>query len=670
MDTRLMQQIKDILKEFPQYWNEDELQRPVVIDDLKNYDALLISALLKNKKIKENYSVKAGDITIFKVQEFIDLLRYKEYWQDSYTRYSNTIGLTSEGKYLQYNTDVVLDFPYKDCVLEAGMTKEDSGKDEIFYNEIIARDEIDTLLSPKAFINAKKYDENGEHAIDSILDTDNLIIKGNNLLALHSLKERYAGKVKLIYIDPPYNTGSDSFKYNDRFNHSTWLTFMKNRLEVARELLSEDGVICVHIDDNEGAYLNVLLDSIFGRDSRLTKQHILVRYAEKTLKQDMDYHKQLEEIQYYAKNKICVKPNKPEIEYSYEKYIYDFVTGQPNETITLGNKQVDIFTSDNYAIVKKESSKELLKEIWASGTILDGNSSGRFFRDYLMGRYEEDGLGALYKVHDIGDDVRDYRYFTGPKKQGATKGKYYQGVPIDVLYDDAQLKKELPILDFVDLAGSFGNIRHEGGVGLRSGKKPEKMLKGIIEVFSNPNDIVLDFFMGSGTTVATALKMNRQFIGIEQLDSQIDKSKTRLKNVTLGDGTGISKSVNWNGGGSFIYAELMELNQKYIERILNANSKLSLADLFNELDSNADLNFQLDRQKLTNDLLKDRDDENSISFDELSLDEQKQIFIQVLDKNQLYVSYSEIEDKKIQLNNSDKKFNHSFYYNRGDGLDG
>ena len=152
MDTRLMQQIKEILKEFPQYWDGEELQRPIVIDDLKSYDALLISALLKNQKIRENYSVKAGDVVIFKVQEFIDILRYKDYWADSYTKYSNTIGLSSEGKYLQYNTDVVLDFPYKDCVLEGGMTKEEVGKEEVFYNEVIARDEIDTLLAPKALL--------------------------------------------------------------------------------------------------------------------------------------------------------------------------------------------------------------------------------------------------------------------------------------------------------------------------------------------------------------------------------------------------------------------------------------------------------------------------------------------------------------------------------------
>src|SRR5699024_2388439 len=161
------------------------------------------------------------------------MLRFKNYWDNSYTRYTNEIGLTSEGKYLQYNTDVVLDFPHKDSVLEGGMTKENVGKREDYYHNVIAKEEIDSLLSPKSLLNPKKYNKDGEHEITDIDDHDNLIIKGNNLIALNSLKGRFTSKVKLIYIDPPYNTGSDSFKYNDSFNHSTWLTFMKNRLDVA-----------------------------------------------------------------------------------------------------------------------------------------------------------------------------------------------------------------------------------------------------------------------------------------------------------------------------------------------------------------------------------------------------------------------------------------------------
>src|SRR5699024_5843420 len=158
-------------------------------------------------------------------------------------RYSKKIGLTAGGNFIDEATDVVLDFPYKDTVLKASMSKEDTDKDDLrpdepFLNEVIAKEEIDTLLDKKILVKAKKYDENGVHEVDGFSEDDNLIMKGNNLLALHTLKERYAGKVKMIYIDPPYNTGGDSFLYNDQFNHSTWLTFIKNRLEIAHDLLS------------------------------------------------------------------------------------------------------------------------------------------------------------------------------------------------------------------------------------------------------------------------------------------------------------------------------------------------------------------------------------------------------------------------------------------------
>lgn len=267
VETVLLKEIRKVLSQFNHYWDGETLLKNRVTDDLRSYKPELIMALLSNKKIKEQFEVVINDTSIFKIEEFIQQLTYKDFWKDSYTKYSNKIGLTSNGKYLDYNSDVILDFPFKDCVLEGGMTKEEVGKKEVYYNKVIARDEVDNLLAPKVFTNTKKFIQNDEKSVSKITDTDNLIIKGNNLLALHSLKEKYAGKVKCIYIDPPYNTGGDSFKYNDRFNHSTWLTFMKNRLEIARKLLSDDGSIWINIDDDEQAYLKILLDNIFGREN-------------------------------------------------------------------------------------------------------------------------------------------------------------------------------------------------------------------------------------------------------------------------------------------------------------------------------------------------------------------------------------------------------------------
>src|SRR5690625_4892955 len=221
METKLLTEIRLVLENFPMYWENGQLIKHKIIDDIRHYKKDLIESLLSNQLIKDTYSIQIGTNTNFKVEDFINMLRYKNYWENSYTKYSNQIGLTSEGQYLKYNSDIVLDFPHKDCVLEGGMTKEEVGKKEIYYHNVLAKDEIDMLCSPKVLSNVKKYAQDGQHEVTEIKDTDNLIIKGNNLIALHTLKSRYAGKVKLIYIDPPYNTGNDSFKYNDRFNHST-----------------------------------------------------------------------------------------------------------------------------------------------------------------------------------------------------------------------------------------------------------------------------------------------------------------------------------------------------------------------------------------------------------------------------------------------------------------
>lgn len=628
MDTRLMKQIKDILKEFPQYWMGEELQRPIVIDDLKSYDVLLISALLKNQKIRENYSVKAGNVVIFKVQEFIDILRYKDYWADSYTKYSNTIGLSSEGKYLQYNTDVVLDFPYKDCVLEGGMTKEDAGKEEVFYNEVIARDEIDTLLAPKAFVNVKKYDADGEHKVDTFSDEDNLIIKGNNLLALHSLKERYAGKVKLIYIDPPYNTGGDSFKYNDRFNHSTWLTFMKNRLEIAKELLSDDGSIWLNIDDDESHYLKVLADGIFSRENFLANIIWKKKYSPQN---DARYFSDMHDhILVYAKNLSSFSINGlPRNEKMNSRYTNK--DNDPRGPWKPGDLSVRTYNpKDDYPI-------EL-----PSGRVVYP-PSGRSWRTSEKKLKELISENRIW-FGDNGDNVPAVKRFLTDVKQTVTP---------QTIWDYSEVGHNQQAIQ---------SLNKLFGKNVFGTPKPELLLQRVITIGTNKDDIVLDFFMGSATTQAVAMKMNRRFIGIEQMDYINTVSVPRLQKVIEGEQGGISKELDWTGGGSFIYAELMELNQIYMNKIDQASSKEELSDLWDELDNNADLNFQLDKEKLTNELLKEHDEEEgSITFNDLTFEEQKEILKKALDKNQLYVPYSEIEDANVIISDNDKAFNHRFY---------
>lgn len=408
--------------------------------------------------------------------------------------------------------------------------------------------------------------------------TENMLIHGDNLIALKALEQDFTGKIKCIYIDPPYNTGNAFEHYEDGLEHSIWLGMMKPRLEILKNLLSDDGFLCCQIDDSESAYLKVLLDEVFGRGNYLTTFYIRVRYSNKTLKSDMDFHKEIEQVHIYRK-RYGASPNLPVEDGDFEKFCFQIQELGKGEEIELGGKQVVKFSTNEYKIIKSEGNENGLKEIWASGTILDGNSSGRFFRDYLTGRYESDGYGVMYKVYGIGDDKLDYRYFTGPKKQGATKGKYYQGVPLEKL-TSGNLERKMPINNFYDLAADFGNCRLEGNADFRSGKKPEALLKIILKYFSNEGDWILDSFSGSGTTISVAHKMNRKYIGVELRNQCYELCLPRLKSIVDGtDKSGISTEVNWQGGGGFKFYELAEplLVKNKILPIYQLNSNYTFA---------------------------------------------------------------------------------------------
>ncbi len=289
MNTQVIKElINKILQSDERLWNEGktELNQTLLLDLVENIDEKVIELLLQEKELREKFFIKIKDVYVFKTNDFRFFMEENKV-DNSYTAYKNRIGLTDGKKFLKDTNDVVLDFPYKDCVLEGGQSTEEGtdtyfeyyeksneyeekqGKrKEIFFNQVLAHDEIDRLFDPKALTNWKRFTKDGEQEVKEIKRDDdgtikeNLIIKGNNLLALHSLKKQFTGKIKLIYIDPPYNTDSDAntFKYNNNFNHSTWLTFMKNRLEVAKNLLQKEGFICVHIGNEEIAYAKVLME--------------------------------------------------------------------------------------------------------------------------------------------------------------------------------------------------------------------------------------------------------------------------------------------------------------------------------------------------------------------------------------------------------------------------
>lgn len=391
-------------------------------------------------------------------------------------------------------------------------------------------------------------------------NAQNMLIHGDNLLALKALEQQFAGQVKCIYIDPPYNTGAAFEHYDDNLEHSTWLNLMYARINILKNLLADDGFFCVQIDDSEGHYLKTLLDEVFGRSNYLTTFYIQVRYPNKTLAEDSDYQKIIEKCHVYAKERNLAKINRPQVEYDISKFKWRIVENEPGEVVTLGNKRVEIFKPGQYEIIEVEPSLTGLKETWATGSLARVRASaGEFFELYLSERKNTDGLGCLYKVEGIGEDGLGYRYISGPKKITANKGKFYSGIPLKRVEELKAGKsiKYLPVSNFYDFAGAFGNCRLEGAADFKGGKKPEVLLEMLLNYFTNPGDLVLDSFLGSGTTAAVAHKMHRKYIGIELGNHCYSLCKTRLDRIIDGeDKNGITNSANWQGGGGYKFYEL------------------------------------------------------------------------------------------------------------------
>jgi len=660
---KLLNNLKSLLQKDKRLVGDGEILKNKVIELALKLDKDLIKLLLSDKNMKEVFFVDIEGVLVFDKDKFIKFVSNKQFLPDSYTAFKNKIGLIDEkGGFISEKKEVVLAWPYKDCVLEGGMTKEDQKRDEIFWNEILAPDEISRLLDPKVFTNAKRIDKDGEHKFDGFRTDekgdikDNLIIKGNNLLALHSLKERFAGKVKLIYIDPPYNTGNDSFKYNDSFNHSTWLTFMKNRLEVAKQLLRNDGLIFVQIDSEERDYLKVILDEIFTRENYLN--NVVVRKKQAAgVGQDAFLLDTVEYILIYAKSKsefIKTKAKQylefefdDELMNNYRLYVESFGDRELVKKITdARGKEVKIYKYKNIKINRVQNNEKeksfyiknfnklfltygpqssLMKKV-----IQNLPDKGFYEIEYIPTRGKN--VGKLVKVN----------FFTKRIVQWLKDIAYIQ--------ENKIIKKQVAENLWVDI--SWDVIGPEGNVKLRSGKKPEALIKRIIEISTKETDIVLDFFMGTGTTCAVAHKMGRQYIGVEQLDYGENSAVVRLKNVINGDQTGISKAVGWKGGDNFVYLELMKWNENFVKKIQNAKTKEELKKLWKTMKKKAFLSYKVDVKTI---------DAYAKDFEDLSIENQKRFLLECLDKNHLYVNYSEIDDEEYGVSEKDKKLNKEFY---------
>lgn len=645
MNKNIFEVVEEVLKTNSKYISDDgKLLKAMVYSDVMTMDKELLCLLLSNEKIKERFFKDVNGTLIFDKQGFAWFIESKEFLPDSYTRYTNKIGLTNGGDFISKSNDVVLDFPYKDCVLEGGQDKEDQKRKEIFYNETIASDEISKMLAPKVFTNAKRYTKDGIEEKITFDENDNLIIKGNNLIALSSLLKRYEGKVKCIYIDPPYNTGADSFGYNDSFNQATWLLFMKNRLELAKRMLSDNGVILIQISFHQYPYLRILADEVFSQGKHLLDFNTLVRHPERSLTGDKEFNDVVEYTLVYSKNPGYKMP-KMRIEKTDDDYQYDFVlSGEPKEILNLGGKSVSVYYPEQVDISRSTGHIGGLKSMSIRGSIREKNSSGRFYVAYLeplIGKYPK---GTIFTVPEMGDDGNPYRIFELPKGNNKN-GFYYPGKPIS---SDVTLK---PYPNFLDFVQQYNLVNDEGDVSFRNGKKPEEYISYYLDIFSSKDDLILDFQLGSGTTCAVAHKMNRRYIGIEQMNYIRDISSERLKNVIDGEQGGISESFNWQGGGSFVYCELLENANMLIEKI-QAASEETISEIKNEIYADERIIPYITREEL-----KKADEE----FNSLELQEKKKALISLVDKNKLYVNYSDMDDESYDISESDKAFTKSFY---------
>ncbi|GAA7310644.1 hypothetical protein HpM063_09520 [Helicobacter pylori] len=569
--------LKTLLDDLINHFTKERLETLIIQNDEK-----LLTFMLEHENAndyKNAFFKMIANSLVFNQKALSECLT-KEL-ENSFTRFANKIGLYSQGRPkdrpIKSSELVVLNFPFKDNVL-LGNAKDNSTKsNELFYHEILHKKEIDTLLSPKALCH---FEMHGEGDLESALKdrNTNYLIKGNNLIALHSLKKKFAKKVKCIYIDPPYNTGNDSFNYNDNFNHSSWLVFMKNRLEAAREFLSDDGVIFVQCDDNEQAYLKVLMDEIFLREN-FVRQIIWRIGWVSGFKTTANIVRNHDTILMYAKNIDTLQINKI---YNYKENYQERFNDENKRNII--QKMLDLSLS-------KEQANSLLEYICNIGM------PDKYPLESTWNCSMYDKLNSIAIVS-----------FSGEK-----------------------ISKMFKTTEF-------------------AGQKPEALISRILEISTNENDLVLDFFAGSGTTCAVAHKMKRRYIGIEQMDYIETITKERLKKVIEGEQGGISKKCGFKGGGSFVYAELKEVNLEIKKQILNAKSASECLKIFETLSER----FLKRADCKTGEI-------HSEEFHNLDLNEQKRIYCALFDSNEDYLNLGDMDEDAWGIDEITKKYNEIFY---------
>lgn len=636
-------------------------------------DNRILDFLLKDSKYsqeyKERFFKEHSLALVFKKDDFLNFLDLK-LLNSSYTSFSNKIGLGTKAKrFIKNDENVVLNFPFKDGVLKGGQSKDDEKSNEIFFNNVLAKSDIDALFSPKVLTN---FELLGEGDIEEVLKNNpSLLIKGNNLIALHTLKEYFRhqseqNKVKLIYIDPPYNTGNDDFKYNDKFKHSTWLCFMKNRLEIARELLRDDGVIFVQCDDNEQAYLKVLMDEIFGRENFVNCITCKVKSAGGLTTDTEMFFDCAEYLICYAKNSNYLTYNSIKIETE--------IINSNSKTAKQYNKIITNIQYDKKEFVAKKDDITYYKIKKGDFEIKNLPIKEMNEQDFFNNRNEifrltalSGGIGKKLKNHiedfTNNEDLFVFEYIPSKGKDKGILSQYllYKGATITMLNKlvkiderNKRLVKLEPISNII-IDDLWQGISNEGGIQFKNAKKPETLIQRIIEISTQENDLVLDFFAGSGTTMAVAHKMKRRCITIEQMDYIQTITKERIKKVIEGEQGGISKAVSWSGGGNVVYCELAPLNAYFVEKIQNSRSEAELESIIASMSEKAFIDYRVDIKKA----LEDKE------FSTLSLEDKKATLIDCLDRNMDYIPYVDINDSEYKISDEAKKLN-KIFYNKGE----
>lgn len=410
--------------------------------------------------------------------------------------------------------------------------------------------------------------------------SENMIIKGDNLEALKALLPYYKGQVKCIYIDPPYNScKADDILYDDNIEHSQWLTIMYPRLELLRDLLREDGVIFVQLDDDEMAYMKVILDEVIGRGNFINQVSVKMKQTsgasgggeDKKLKKNVEY------ILIYAKNMQYFNKFNEILE---EEDLFELIDEMREDgkswkytrvMTSLGEreffKEIQDGTGKPIKIYKHTNVEmKPIKELMQQENLTEEQCYFKYFDKIFRDTNAQSSIRTRVMEANEGHEFLSIEYYpiSGKNKNKLTT-LYYKGLKCDLIawLSDVAVKKKNKIVKLEKLGTYWdgfplNNLTKEGKVLFPKGKKPEALLQRVLELITNQGDLVLDSFLGSGTTAAVAHKMGRKYIGIEMGEHAITHCVPRLKAVIDGEQGGISKTLNWQGGGGFTFYDLAE----------------------------------------------------------------------------------------------------------------